>query len=336
MPLNTRGANQVVNQKPNIQHIHHRADLLRKLRGFFDERGFHEVQPPCLMRQCIADTHIEPITIAGQAVTGRTAKASAEDTFFLQTSPELAMKRMLAAGAGSIYAIVPVFRRGEIGDQHNVEFTMLEWYEVGADANAAIRLLGELAKQIFAVDRCDVQSYRDLFAQQLSIDPIDAPLEDLVQLVGMIDQSLARSLAPDRDGMLDVLMSQKLQPNMGQEAPLIIHDYPITQAALAKASQDDPQCALRFELFYRGVELANGYDELRDADVLWERSDAIQSQRAALGRPSLPMPTDLIEAMRQGLPQCAGVAMGVDRLLMIRSDEMQSISQTMPMTVGQV
>lgn len=326
-----------MNEKPNIQHIQVRAGLLRKLRNFFDDRGFHEVQPPCLMRQCIADTHIEPIAISGQVVTGRQVDQGENDErFFLQTSPELAMKRMLAAGSGSIYAIVPVFRSGEMGDQHNVEFTMLEWYEVGADANAEISLLAELAKLIFAVDRCEVRTYRELFQQQLSVDPIDAPLEKLSQLVELIDPSLARAFASDRDGMLDVLMSQQLQPTMGQDAPVIIRDYPITQAALARASDDDPQCALRFELFYRGIELANGYDELRDADVLLSRSQLVNTQRVALGRSAIPIPTDLIDAMRSGLPQCAGVAMGVDRLMMIRSGKPPVLSQAMPMTLDQV
>jgi lysyl-tRNA synthetase class 2 len=294
------------------------------------------------MRQCIADTHIEPIIIKGSAVTGRsaakdtTAKINRDADFFLQTSPELAMKRMLSAGAGSIYAIVPVFRSGEIGDHHNVEFTMLEWYDVGSDATAGINLLSGLAKRILAVQCCEVKTYRELFQQHLSIDPIESPLEKLCQLVDSIDRSLAKSMASDRDGLLDVLMSQKLQPSLGHNAPVIIRDYPISQAALARASIDDPKCALRFELFYRGVELANGYDELRDADVLVERCASIASDRAALGRPALPLPTDLIDAMRTGLPPCSGVAMGVDRLLLVRSGELQSISETMPMTLSQV
>ena len=328
---------QIVSKNPDIQHIQVRADLLRKLRRFFDDRGFQEVQPPCLMRQCIADTHIEPIPIAGQAVTGRTVGPGEEsETFFLQTSPELAMKRMLAAGAGSIYAIVPVFRGGEIGDQHNVEFTMLEWYDVDADANAGIALLSQLAELIFASQPCEVQTYRELFQHHLSIDPICEPLEGLEKLVASVDASLAQSLASDRDGMLDVLMSQIIQPVIGHDAPLIVRDYPITQAALARASEDDPQCALRFELFYRGVELANGYDELRDAEILLQRCEVVNSQRAALGRSAIPIPTDLVDAMRSGLPQCCGVAMGVDRLLMVRTGELLSLSQTMPMALNQV
>ena len=327
----------IVSKNPNIQHIRVRADLLRQLRRFFDDRGFQEVQPPCLMRQCIADTHIEPIPIAGQDVTGRKANPGGKsETFFLQTSPELAMKRILAAGSGSIYAIVPVFRSGEIGDQHNVEFTMLEWYEVGADANSGIGLLAELAELIFASQRCEIQTYRELFQHYLSVDPISEPLKGLEKLVAPVDVSLAQSLASNRDGMLDVLMSQVIQPVIGRDAPLIVRDYPITQAALARASEDDPQCALRFELFYRGIELANGYDELRDAEILLERCEVIAGQREALGRSTIPIPTDLVDAMRSGIPQCCGVAMGVDRLLMIRSGELLSLRQTIPLTLDQV
>jgi lysyl-tRNA synthetase class 2 len=136
--------------------------------------------------------------------------------------------------------------------------------------------------------------------------------------------------------MLDVLMSERLQPLMGFEVPLIIRDYPISQAALARQSEDDPQCALRFELFYRGVELANGYDELRDADVLLRRSESVNAKRAAYGRTAIPIPMALIDAMQSGLPACAGVAMGVDRLLMVRMAELLPISQTMPLTTDQV
>ena len=321
---------------PNITHIRSRARLLRDLRVFFDSHGFHEVQPPCLMRQCIADTHIEPISIPADVVIEKSDVGRSDETFYLQTSPELAMKRMLAAGSGSIYAIVPVFRRAEIGQHHNVEFTMLEWYEVGADADSGIATLGKVAKAILDTDRYDVQSYRTLFQNQLAIDPIDSPLSKLSELVSAVDSALALSLANDRDGMLDVLMSHRIQPKLGLQVPTIIRDYPATQAALAKASEEDPQCALRFELFYRGIELANGYDELRDADVLIRRCDLINEQRRLLGYPSIPVPTDLVSAMRDGLPQCAGVAMGVDRLMMACSAELFSISQTMPMTVDQV
>lgn len=318
--------------KIDRQRLQDRAACLRQLRSFFDERGFTEVQPPCLMRQCIADTHIEPVKVPGVSVTHR----QDDGPYFLQTSPELAMKRMLAAGSGSIYAIVPVFRGGEIGDHHNVEFTMIEWYDVGADIDAEIRLLGELAKQVLGVEQYQVRTYRDLFRQALSFDPMDASLATIRQHVCQVDASLAATIDHNRDDMLDVLMSHRLQPTLGLDCPLILRDYPITQAALARPSADDPDTAMRFELFYRGIELANGYDELRDAGVLVQRADVINGQRAALGRMPVPVATSLVDAMRHGLPACSGVAMGLDRLLISRSTDPLTIADTHPMTIDWV
>jgi lysyl-tRNA synthetase class 2 len=314
------------------QRLQERAACLRQLRTFFDDRGFTEVQPPCLMRQCIADTHIEPIKVPGLSVTHRQEAGE----FFLQTSPELAMKRMLAAGSGSIYAIVPVFRGGEIGDQHNVEFTMIEWYDVGAEIDAEICLLGELAMQVLGAETYQVRTYRDLFRQTLSFDPMEASLATIRQHVCQIDASLASTIDHSRDAMLEVLMSHLLQPSLGLDDPLILRDYPITQAALARPSVDDPNTAMRFELFYRGIELANGYDELRDADVFVQRTNVVNRQRESLDRMPIPVATTLVEAMRQGLPACSGVAMGLDRVLISRCPDPLTISQTDPMTIDQV
>ena len=292
------------------------------------------------MRQCIVDTHIEPITLAGHQLS--LASDHAEDPFYLQTSPELAMKRMLAAGSGSIYAIVPVFRGGERGDQHNIEFTMLEWYEIGADLAQGIKTLGTLASLILGCESYTVRSYRDVFREHFAMDPIDDPLQELAGLVEKVDPSLAASLAHDRDALLDVLMSYHVQPSLGQEVPTIIKNYPLTQAALARTSDDDPQCAARFELFYRGVELANGYDELRDAEILVQRTDEINQKRAELGQSMIAPPTSLVDAMREGLPACAGVAMGVDRLMMVSSsgkdepNKVLSIAEVMPLTLDRV
>ena len=329
-----------MSERPNVEHIPWRAKLLRTLRQYFDDRGFHEVQPPCLMRQCIVDTYIDPITVSGKQLS--LAEANASEAFYLQTSPELAMKRLLAAGSGSIYAIAPVFRGGESGDQHNIEFTMLEWYEVGADLQGGIETLGSIAKTVLGHDRYEVRTYRDLFQEHLSIDPIDEPIRTLCRLASQVDDSLAQSLGEDRDALLDVLMSHLVQPHLGLGMPMVVKNYPLTQAALARRCEDDPQCAARFELFYLGVELANGYDELRDPDVLVQRTNQTNQKRAELGRLQIPMPHSLIDAMRDGLPACAGVAMGVDRLMMVCSGDggtpskVSSISDVMPMTMGQV
>lgn len=243
------------------------------------------------------------------------------------------MKRMLAAGAPSIYSIGPVFRAGEQGEQHNLEFTMLEWYEVGADVEQGIAILGALACDVLKKEHFEVHSYRQLFRDYCGFDPINAPLMTLVEYAKDIDPSLAVSFAGDRDGVLDLILSHMIQPKLGHENPVIVRDYPLTQAALAKESNQDQQCAARFELFVAGIELANGYDELRDPDELSERFRCCNEQRKKAGRRPLPVEVPLLEAMRVGLPQCAGVALGVDRLLAVQLGE-KNISAVMPFTVS--
>ncbi|WP_146455860.1 EF-P lysine aminoacylase EpmA [Rubripirellula tenax] len=314
---------------PRIDLVRERAQLLRELRVFFDTRGFFEVQPPCLSRDCVVDAYIDPIRVGSKQL------GIAEDLpeyLYLQTSPELAMKRMLAAGAPSIYSIGPVFRSGESGDHHNIEFTMLEWYHLGANIDDEITLLGELASTILDSDGYDISNYRDVFTQSLGFDPIDAPASTLQEVVSEIDENLACSISGDRDLMLDVILSHRIQPNLGKDRPLIIKNYPITQAALARPAIDDPKCAARFELIAGGVELANGYDELLDADVLVQRAQQSNQLRQAGGRHPLPVETSLVDAMRKGFPACAGVALGVDRLLMMRTSSL-SLGPVIPFPI---
>ncbi len=297
---------------------------------FFDQRGFFEVQPPCLSTDCVIDPYIDPLRV--DASEFQLSSSKGQEFYFLQTSPEAAMKRMLAAGAPSIYSLGPVFRAGEQGDQHNLEFTMLEWYELGADVEQGIEILGALACDILKARRFEVESYRQLFHEHCGFDPIDVPLLTLVEYAKGIDSSLAMAIAEDRDDVLDLILSHVIQPKLGHDTPVIVRDYPLSQAALAKASKQDKQCAARFELFVAGVELANGYDELRDPDLLLARFRACNEKRQKSGRRTLPLKVPLLEAMRAGLPQCAGVALGVDRLLAVQLGE-KKISNVMPFTI---
>lgn len=298
--------------------IRERAELLRSLRRFFDDRGFLEVQPPCLLPDCVVDAFIDPIRVDPCEL--RLGGGVGSPRLFLQSSPELAMKQMLADGAPSIYSIGPVFRAAESGPWHRTEFTMLEWYEVGGDERSAVEMLSELASSTLHGLPVDVCTYRELFVRRLGFDPIEAPLSELARHVAAISPQLAGRLRDDRDGMLDVMLSERLQPEMGSERPLIVSGYPLSQAALAKGSAADPQTACRFELFYRGVELANGYDELLDPDEVARRSAENDRRRVSTGRAALRAGSTLIEAMRKGLPPCAGVALGVDRLQMVKSE----------------
>lgn len=236
--------------------------------------------------------------------------------YFLQTSPEFAMKRLLAMGVGSMYSLGPVFRAGERSPRHNIEFTMLEWYVVGASMDHVMdQTIQLLAITLGAVSPRKV-TYRELFKQSLGFDPIDADLSRLEREVALVDASLARSLAGQRDELLDVLMTERIEPTIAGET-VLIHHYPLSQAALARPSQDDPQTAERFELIVHGLELANGYGELLDADELISRNAVNNQKRAATGRRPLPVDSRLVTAMRAGLPACSGVALGFDRLMML-------------------
>ncbi len=190
------------------------------------------------------------------------------------------MKRMLAVGAPSIYSIGPVFRADERGPHHNVEFTMLEWYDVGSTIDQEIKLLGELAMTMLDRSGYETQTYRQLFQQRLGFDPIDISLPELCEQLRQLlnDAPLADRLATDRDALLEILMSQSIQPHLGHASPLIVKDYPLSQAALARQAAD-PQCAARFELFVDGIELANGYDELLDAEIFQQRRITNNAQR---------------------------------------------------------
>ncbi|MBL6724196.1 MAG: EF-P lysine aminoacylase GenX [Rubripirellula sp.] len=303
----------------NVQALKDRALLLKELRGFFDSKGFWEVQPPCLSPYAIIDPYIDPLEV-GALGAGKSKNETA--SLYLQTSPELYMKRLLAADAPSIYAVVPAFRADEYGDLHRMEFTMLEWYQVGATEKECIELLGELACQILGSSSCDVLNYRTAFKKTFNLDPLHAPLADLVNLASEKDPDLADSMSDDRDGLLDYLMSEYVQPDLGCENPVVLRNYPLSQAALAKVSSDDDECAARFELYFRGVELANGYDELRDEKLLIQRLEEVRIKRRNQGRKSItPMPDSLARMISQGIPQCSGVALGVDRLHLVRSNK---------------
>lgn len=315
--------------RPCLKRLRERAELLRELRQFFDVRDFLEVQPPCLSRDCVIDPYIDPVAVPAQFLQ---LSSLVTDELFLQTSPEAAMKRLLAAGSPSIYSLGPVFRAGEWGAQHNVEFTMLEWYDVGADVDDGIQLLGTLATELLHATRFEVRTYVELFVESVGFDPIDVPLTKLLDSVEEIDPTLARSLANDRDSLLDVILTELIQPKMGVDVPLIVRDYPLSQAALAKQSDRDERCAARFELFVSGVEIANGYDELRDPEVMLQRFERCNEKRLAEGRRLLSADIPLVSAMRHGLPECAGVALGVDRLLMVRTGD-QQISDVMPFRI---
>lgn len=315
---------------PQIQHLAARADLLRQIREFFDTQGFLEVQPPCLCRDSVVDPYIDPLAMDSSSFS--IASPLISTRYYLQTSPESAMKRMLCAGAPSIYSIGPVFRSGERGPRHNLEFTMLEWYEVGGDAESAMDLMGNLAMTCLGFPSYRCITYREAFLKAVDLDPLADPTNKIAAVAARYEPDLVETLNNDRDGLLDVLIEPVIDYWSHEASPLILKDYPISQAALAKPSQDDPRCAARFELFVQGIELANGYDELQDAEVLHQRAVENNRKRVATGREPLETKTTLFQAMKSGMPQCSGVALGVDRLLMLKVGA-ETIDEVIPLTI---
>ncbi|HEV7278938.1 MAG TPA: EF-P lysine aminoacylase EpmA [Pirellulaceae bacterium] len=285
-----------------------RADLLKRVRSFFDDRGLVEVETPALSRDTVVDLYIDPF--------GMTDPGSG-DRYWLQTSPEFHMKRLLAAGGGAMYQISRVFRREESGPFHNPEFTMVEWYVPGHGLAEGIGLLAAVAKELFAAESVDIARYRDAFAAATGLDAWEDPVESFDACARREGVPAPETLGADRDGWLNLLFAEVVQPKLGAERPVVISHYPPSQAALAETFDDPYPAAGRFELFYRGVELANGYRELLDADELRRRNAANNATRASRDADVLPESSRLLEAMDSGLPACAGVALGFDRVVMV-------------------
>ena len=289
-----------------------RARLNALIRAFFAERGVLEVETPVLSRAGNTDPNIASFALE---FSGRTD--GAPRTRWLRTSPEFALKRLLAAGIGDCYELGRVFRDGEAGGRHNAEFTMLEWYRVGWDHR---RLAGETAELVRVALALVGRSasvrtiaYRDLYREEAGVDPMTTPVAELQAALGdvVIDRQ-----GLDRDDWLDLLMTHRIQPAFAADMLNVVIDYPASQCALARIRRDDPPVAERFELYLGPLELANGYHELRDAGEQRARFDRDLSLRAKRGDALPPIDERLLAALGAGLPACAGVALGVDRLLM--------------------
>ncbi len=298
-----------------------RAELLKKTRAFFDARGYLEVETPVLCSETVVDRHIDPFVIN----PGWSAPP-----LYLQSSPEACMKRLLAAGGNAIFQIARVFRRGEAGQYHNPEFTMVEWYRTGDDVFPAMLTTSDLISELLECFPASCRTYRDVFLEIVDVDPHLDGVDRLRQATcdhGIVPP--ASQPLEDRDGWLDLLMSEVIQPKLGLTSPECIYDYPASQAALAAIRDDEIPVAERFELFYRGHELANGYYELRDPEELAARALRQNSLRAADGKETFPQPRKLQAALQSGLPPCAGVSVGFDRVAMLAGG-LESIEEVLP------
>jgi lysyl-tRNA synthetase class 2 len=273
-----------------------------------------------LSRFGVTDPAIEPLRLTpSQAETA---------SMFLQSSPEFAMKRLLASGSGPIYQLGKAFRDGEIGRRHNPEFTLLEWYRPGFSLDQLIQEVGELICECLDRDAWELVSYRALFQEVLAIDPWTISVPELKEVAAK--QLDVGELELDYDGWLDLLMSHVLEPVLAHRGLQFVCDYPPSQAALARcADRNGRRVAERFELYVDGIELANGYRELLDAAELIDRAAGDNARRHTSAQEARALDSRLIEAMQEGLPDCSGVALGVDRLLMAKLG-LDRLSAVMP------
>ncbi|HEY1900638.1 MAG TPA: EF-P lysine aminoacylase EpmA [Steroidobacteraceae bacterium] len=293
-----------------------RAALLARTRAFFAARHVMEVDTPVLVNAAVTDTHIHSLSVA---VTGGVpGSATAPPTLFLHTSPEYAMKRLLAAGVGDIYQICHVARGFEQSRVHNTEFTLIEWYRLGFDLPQLMDEVAALLQELCAGHPAlrhpaERLSYREVFRRHTGLDPLQATPSELLGVVAHLGY---RDAAP-RDALLDLIMGAVIGPALGHEAPIFIHGYPASQAALARLDPTDPRTAQRFELYVAGLELANGFHELAAADEQRARFVQDLREREQRALPVRGMDERLLAALAAGLPACAGVAVGFDRVLML-------------------
>lgn len=301
----------------SLDHLQKRAQLLNQLRAFFLARQVMEVDVPALGRATVTDVHLEALKVPGAG--------------YLQTSPEYFMKRLLASGCGSIYYLGKAYRRDESGRRHRAEFTMLEWYRVGLDDRQLMAEMTELFLQLAPQVPVRTRSYQEVFVAALGICPHKATLADLQVL---IDEHLdLNSPLQDKSACLDLLFSHCVEPSLGADITFV-YDYPVEQCALARISTDaDVAVARRFEVYWNGMELANGYWELCAAAEQRERFENDRRTRAELGLNVPDMDERFLAALASGLPDCAGVALGVDRLLMCLLGA-KDIREVMPFADG--
>lgn len=292
--------------------LQRRAAMLARLRAFFGEREVLEVETPLLSAETTLDPHLEPLSsrVDAPGIDGR--------RMYLQTSPELAMKRLLAAGSGSIYQVCKAFRGGERGRWHNPEFTILEWYRVGWDVHRLMREVAALIETLLAgshrLEPAAHVGYADLMRRHAGIDPHEASIRALRRAVEDGPSPIDTS-GLDRDDLLSRLFGERVEPRFAPDRVTVVFDYPASQAAMAQLNASDPRTAERFEAYVGDIELANGYGELRDPTEQRQRLEHDLASRRRTGRPLPPVPSRFLAALESGLPPCAGVALGLDRLL---------------------
>jgi lysyl-tRNA synthetase class 2 len=286
----------------SIENLKQRAIVMQNIRNFFAKRNVLEVETPLFYPSTVTD----PVQKAFQL-----------GNCFLQTSPEYAMKRLLAANSGDIFQICKAFRDDEVGRCHNPEFTMLEWYRIGFRLSDLMDETSDLLQLILNCEKPERITYQQLFINILNVDPLTADVNILKNIAAAQNIHLSDSFDnEDKDTWLDILITHAIEPHIGKTKPIFIYNYPASQAALAKINPDKTT-AQRFEVYYQGMELSNGYDELLDPNELEKRFHQDNQIRKSRGLPERPIDEKLLAAQRHGIPDCSGVSLGLDRLMML-------------------
>lgn len=295
-----------------IEQLRSRAKIMQQIRAFFAKRDVLEVETPIMSQAAVTDIHLQ--TFKTQFVGPGYAKPV---DLYLMTSPEFHMKRLLAAGSGCIYQICQAFRNEEAGRFHNPEFAILEWYRVGFDLYQLMDEMDELLQMVLATPKGEMMTYQEAFINSLGICPLESSMSELKQLAVQLNLANIAEQEEDRDTLLELLFSVGVEPKIGQERPAFVYNFPASQAALAKINPEDSRVAERFEAYYKGIELSNGFHELADGPEQLIRFKQDNAKRAEMNLASQPIDMNFIAALDAGFPDCSGVALGLDRLIML-------------------
>ena len=304
----------------DIEHLRLRATVLSAIRTFFEQRSVLEVETPLLCHATGTDPQLDFFSSNYHCVPNN--KGIKNKEMFLQTSPEFAMKRLLAAGSGSIFQICKAFRNGESGRLHNPEFSILEWYRLGFNLDQLMAEVAELLVQLMK-NHCHIESvhkvsYSELFEQVTGLNPLVFCQKSYARYASENAIGDAVSICENDHAMwLDFMFSFKVQPVLANHQIAMVYGYPAIQSSLARINQDNPLIADRFEVFINGVEIGNGFFELSDAKEQERRFDQEISSRCTKGLPAVEKDKRFLEALQFGLPDCSGIALGLDRLLMM-------------------
>ena len=314
--MNVSGRNGARDWRPTASRamLELRAALLARARSFFAARGLLEVDTPIVVNAPVTDVHIHSARVRLETADSGPA---ASEPYFLHTSPEYAMKRLLAAGLGDIYQICHVVRALERGRLHNAEFTLIEWYRSDFTLDKLMSEVEALVRELLGQPRARASerlTYREAFLQVLALDPLAATPEELAQRAR---QTGFTGSTTDRDELLELLMATVVGPRLGRAGLTFVHGYPASQAALARLDPADARTAQRFELYCEGVELANGFHELSCANEQRARFERDLEERRRRGLPEAFIDEHLLAALSAGIPDCCGVALGFDRTLML-------------------